>query len=49
LFESLGPGLAIARPVIEQHKGKLEIENTPGKGSTFTIKLNVRKDEKHPG
>lgn len=48
LFEGLGLGLAITRQVIEQHKGKLEVESTPGKGSTFTMKLNVWKDENPP-
>ena len=45
LFEGLGLGLAITRQVIEQHSGKLGVESTPGKGSTFTVKLNVWKDE----
>jgi signal transduction histidine kinase len=45
LFEGLGLGLAITRQVIEQHKGKLEVTSTPGKGSTFTMRLRVWKDE----
>jgi signal transduction histidine kinase len=39
LFSGIGLGLAITRQVIEQHKGKLEVESTPGKGSTFTMCL----------
>jgi signal transduction histidine kinase len=43
LFGGIGLGLAIARQVIEQHKGGLEVFSTPGRGSTFTIKLNREK------
>ena len=41
LFEGLGLGLAITKQVIEQHKGHLDVVSTPGKGSTFTMWLNV--------
>ncbi len=39
LFGGIGIGLAITRQVIEQHRGKLEVESTPGRGSTFTMSL----------
>ena len=39
LFGGIGLGLAITRQVIEQHQGKLEVESTAGKGSTFTLML----------
>jgi signal transduction histidine kinase len=39
LFSGIGLGLAIARQVIEQHHGKLEVESTPGRGSLFTMKF----------
>jgi len=43
LFGGIGLGLAITRQVIEQHHGKLEVDSTPGKGSTFTISLKKWK------
>jgi two-component system phosphate regulon sensor histidine kinase PhoR len=43
LFGGIGLGLAITRQVIEQHQGKLEVESTPGKGSTFTLSLKKWK------
>jgi signal transduction histidine kinase len=39
LFGGIGLGLSIARQVIEQHHGGLEVESKPGRGSTFTILL----------
>ena len=43
LFGGIGLGLAITRQVIEQHQGKLEVDSTPGKGSTFTLSLKKWK------
>ena len=42
LFRGLGLGLSVARQVIEQHDGKILIESELGKGSTFTILLNMK-------
>jgi signal transduction histidine kinase len=39
LFGGIGLGLAVTRQVIEQHQGSLDVDSTPGKGSTFTMTL----------
>ncbi|HMZ07983.1 MAG TPA: ATP-binding protein [Anaerolineales bacterium] len=39
LYSGLGIGLSITRQVIQQHRGTLEVDSTPGQGSTFTISL----------
>lgn len=43
LYGGLGLGLAITRQVIQQHRGTLDVESTPGRGSTFKIKLPIWK------
>jgi signal transduction histidine kinase len=37
--DGFGLGLAMSSQIIRLHKGKIEIESEPGKGSTFTIIL----------
>jgi signal transduction histidine kinase len=39
LFRGIGLGLSIARQVIEQHHGSIEVRSEPGKGSIFIVHL----------
>jgi signal transduction histidine kinase len=41
LFGGIGIGLAIARQVIHQHKGRIEVQSVPDQGSTFTVHLGI--------
>ena len=39
-----GIGLSLVRALIELHKGKIEVESAPNKGSVFTMKLPVDRN-----
>ncbi len=41
-----GLGLAISYGIIQRHKGIIEVKSQVGKGTTFTIRLPVAKEEK---
>ena len=42
-----GLGLAISYSIVQKHKGTIEVESKPEKGSTFTVKLPVVKEIEH--
>ena len=45
LFPGLGVGLTIARFIVERHNGRIELNSTPGQGSTFTIYLPLAQNK----
>ena len=44
LYRGAGLGLSIARQVIEQHNGKIEVESKPGNGTSVKIHLNLNEE-----
>jgi signal transduction histidine kinase/DNA-binding response OmpR family regulator len=43
LQNSSGIGLSIVRELVDLHKGKIEVDSEVGKGSCFTVLLNLNK------
>uniref|UniRef100_A0A7C2EIV3 histidine kinase n=1 Tax=Ammonifex degensii TaxID=42838 RepID=A0A7C2EIV3_9THEO len=44
--QGYGLGLAIAKAIIDSHGGKVDVKSVPGKGTTFTIFLPLRRRKK---
>jgi two-component system sensor histidine kinase AtoS len=43
----IGLGLSIAHRIIDQHRGKIEVESAPGRGTLFTIWLPTDQREEN--
>ncbi len=44
-----GLGLAISSRIIENHRGFIEVDSTPGSGTCFTVKLPLGEEAAGPG
>ncbi|MBT3237722.1 MAG: hybrid sensor histidine kinase/response regulator [Rhodospirillaceae bacterium] len=42
-FEGMGLGLPLAKGIVEAHGGEMQIDSTPGVGTTVTLDIPVRK------
>lgn len=38
-YEGTGIGLSIAKRIVDKHKGEIEVDSEPGRGTTFTVFL----------
>jgi PAS domain S-box-containing protein len=47
--EGTGLGLSLARRIIVQHGGSIDVSSEPGLGSTFTVRFPVLEDAPAPG
>ena len=44
----LGLGLFICRSIVEQHGGSIEIESSPGEGTTVSVRLPLERQPATP-
>lgn len=42
-YEGVGIGLAICRKIVDRHGGVVTAESTPGRGSTFIVRLPFKQ------
>jgi signal transduction histidine kinase len=44
--EGTGLGLALVKQAIDHHRGSISVEETPGGGATFVVRLRVESGER---
>ncbi len=45
--KGVGLGLAVSYGIIQRHQGRIEVDSQAGRGSTFTVYLPLKHDEKN--
>ncbi|HEY3108501.1 MAG TPA: HAMP domain-containing sensor histidine kinase [Chloroflexota bacterium] len=48
MIKGSGIGLTAVRQIVEQHRGSVAVDSTPGLGSTFTVRLPISGAEPSP-
>jgi two-component system phosphate regulon sensor histidine kinase PhoR len=43
--KGFGLGLSYVKTVIDAHQGKIRVDSTPGKGTTFTVEMHLSDED----